>query len=143
MPSYQRSFKWFVPSAKFLSSRLGTDGSYPRFFSLGCKNSVQDNSGKRKTDEETRILKIAIIGTPNSGKSTLINQIAGRNVSATIIVQMKRIKYDFQSLLLQIFAVSRKVHTTRCCAKAVLTKANAQIVFLDTPGLVSLAESTK
>ena len=44
---------------------------------------------------------------------------------------------------MQVFAVSRKVHTTRCSARAVLINDSTQVVFLDTPGLVSLTESEK
>lgn len=31
---------------------------------------------------DSRLLKIAIIGVPNSGKSTLINKLTGRKVSS-------------------------------------------------------------
>jgi len=34
-----------------------------------------------KQDEESRLLKIAIIGVPNVGKSTIINQLVGRKVN--------------------------------------------------------------
>lgn len=40
-------------------------------------------------------------------------------------------------------ATSPKVHTTRSRARAVLTEADAQIVFLDTPGIVHLKEKQK
>uniref|UniRef100_A0A1B6LPZ9 GTPase Era, mitochondrial n=1 Tax=Graphocephala atropunctata TaxID=36148 RepID=A0A1B6LPZ9_9HEMI len=69
----------------------------------------------------TKILRIAIIGTPNSGKSTFINQIVGRRV----------------------FAISSKVHTTRARARAVINLDDTQVVFLDTPGLVTETESQK
>uniref|UniRef100_A0A1B6EQ39 GTPase Era, mitochondrial n=1 Tax=Cuerna arida TaxID=1464854 RepID=A0A1B6EQ39_9HEMI len=69
----------------------------------------------------TKILKIAIIGTPNSGKSTFINQIVGRRV----------------------FAISSKVHTTRARARAVINLDDTQVVFLDTPGVVTQTESQK
>lgn len=40
-------------------------------------NVAEDNCN----EENTRILKVAIIGVPNVGKSTLLNQILNRNVS--------------------------------------------------------------
>lgn len=72
-------------------------------------------------ESEKRLLKIAIIGAPNAGKSTLINQIVKRKV----------------------FPISKKVHTTRFRARAIYNEDNVQLVFLDTPGLVTISESEK
>ncbi|XP_053131105.1 GTPase Era, mitochondrial isoform X2 [Hemicordylus capensis] len=58
--------------------------------------------------ENSRILRIAIIGAPNAGKSTLSNQLLGRKV----------------------LPVSKKVHTTRCSALGVITKEDTQLVDL-------------
>uniref|UniRef100_A0A3Q3W4L8 GTPase Era, mitochondrial n=1 Tax=Mola mola TaxID=94237 RepID=A0A3Q3W4L8_MOLML len=65
-----------------------------------------------------KVLKVAIIGAPNAGKSTLSNQLLGRKV----------------------FAVSKKVHTTRSRALGVLTEDDTQIILLDTPGLTTLTK---
>ncbi|XP_059829663.1 GTPase Era, mitochondrial isoform X3 [Hypanus sabinus] len=62
-----------------------------------------------------QVLRVAIIGAPNAGKSTLSNQLLRRKV----------------------FPVSSKVHTTRCQAQGVITEGETQIVLLDTPGLIS------
>ena len=56
---------------------------------------------------------VAILGAPNAGKSTLINALIGEKVSI----------------------VTRKAQTTRSTVRGVLTRGEAQIVFVDTPGL--------
>jgi GTPase len=61
----------------------------------------------------TRCGFVAIIGAPNAGKSTLINALIGEKVSI----------------------VTRKAQTTRSTVRGVLTRGEAQIVFVDTPGL--------
>src|SRR3989344_5547387 len=56
---------------------------------------------------------VAIIGRPNSGKSTLLNNILGHKVSIT----------------------SPKPQTTRSPVEAVFNDERGQIVFIDTPGI--------
>ncbi len=62
---------------------------------------------------ETRAGFVARIGSPNVGKSTLINVLGGEKVTI----------------------VTRKAQTTRSTVRGVVTDGDAQIVFVDTPGL--------
>jgi len=56
---------------------------------------------------------VAVVGRPNVGKSTLLNALIGHKVAI----------------------VSNKPQTTRNTIQCVLTRDDAQIVFLDTPGI--------
>ena len=65
------------------------------------------------TDEGGRCGFIALIGAPNAGKSTLINALVGTKVTI----------------------VSHKVQTTRTLLRGIAIEGNAQLVFIDTPGI--------
>ncbi|CAD0198227.1 unnamed protein product [Chrysodeixis includens] len=68
-----------------------------------------------------KVVNVAIIGAPNSGKSTLINKVTER----------------------KICAASNKVHTTTKLVRAMTYQNDTQIIFLDTPGVVSEREQKK
>ena len=65
------------------------------------------------TPAHTRTAFIAVIGAPNTGKSTLINRAVGTKVSI----------------------VSPKVQTTRTRIIGILMAGDSQLVFIDTPGI--------
>jgi GTP-binding protein Era len=61
----------------------------------------------------TRSGFVAIIGRPNVGKSTLLNQVIGTKVSIT----------------------SPSPNTTRAAVRGILTEDEVQVIFVDTPGI--------
>lgn len=65
------------------------------------------------TPANTQCGYVAIVGAPNAGKSTLLNQMVGAKVSI----------------------VSKKVQTTRARITAIGMEGQAQIIYLDTPGI--------
>ncbi|WP_455482384.1 GTPase Era [Bartonella sp. B35(2025)] len=62
---------------------------------------------------KTRSGFVALIGMPNAGKSTLVNQLVGAKVSI----------------------VTHKVQTTRTLIRGIVIHDNTQIVLIDTPGV--------
>ena len=62
---------------------------------------------------QTRFGFAALIGAPNAGKSTLVNQLVGAKISI----------------------VSHKVQTTRARIRAIMVHGDAQVVLVDTPGI--------
>jgi GTPase len=67
----------------------------------------------QRPSDATRCGFVAVIGAPNVGKSTLVNALVGGKVTI----------------------VSPKVQTTRRLVRGIALEGNAQLIFIDTPGL--------
>ena len=64
-------------------------------------------------NEQTRAGFVALLGAPNAGKSTLMNQVVGQKISI----------------------VTPKVQTTRSRVRGIVMHGESQIIFVDTPGI--------
>lgn len=81
-----------------------------------AKNDMSDDVSDEGTGVDaaaTRSGFIALLGAPNAGKSTLVNQMVGAKVSI----------------------VSHKVQTTRAIIRGIAIHDQTQMVFIDTPGI--------
>jgi GTP-binding protein Era len=68
--------------------------------------------GDGRMAEDFRSGFVAVVGRPNVGKSTLVNELVGNKVSIT----------------------SNKPQTTRSAIRGILDQPTVQVVFIDTPG---------
>ena len=74
---------------------------------------MSDETHETHSEQETRCGFAALVGAPNAGKSTLLNQLVGAKVSI----------------------VSRKAQTTRALVRGIAIDGTAQIILVDTPGI--------
>src|SRR5690625_697902 len=76
-------------------------------------NLYKRHDRRNLMEEQFRSGFVSVIGRPNVGKSTLINQIVGEKVSI----------------------VTNKIQTTRQSIQGILTTAEMQLIMIDTPGV--------
>lgn len=89
--------------------------------SLNTETDRGKHDSKNQELAQTKLLKVAVIGEANSGKSTLTNCLIGEKICAVTAVP----------------------HTTRRQTIGVFTVGDSQIVLLDTPGIVNLPEARR
>src|SRR5262245_14036920 len=94
------------------SARRGTDQARRR---TGRRRADAPAAGclEGMNNMATRCGFVAVLGAPNSGKSTLVNTAVGQKVSI----------------------VTQKVQTTRMPVRGIAMRGDAQLIFVDTPGI--------
>lgn len=86
------------------------------FSHFSTRKTTEDNRSSK-----TKLVKVAFIGEPNSGKSTLTNRLVGQ----------------------KICAVTDIPHTTRQQTCGAFIQGDTQVVVLDTPGVVTYTEGRR
>lgn len=115
----QRNSRFVSDNNPNVETDRSTDG---RNTDRSITNEHDSNSNSNSQDSlQKRLLKVAIIGEANSGKSTLTNCLIGE----------------------KICAVTSVPHTTRRQTTGVFTMGDSQIVLLDTPGIVNVPEARR
>ncbi|ALC41055.1 CG7488 [Drosophila busckii] len=118
-------FYWLTSSLKLLNSnKLRSVRSLSASTQINGEKALSTEPPPdtvNNEDAQQKTLHIAVIGVPNVGKSTFINNVVNHRVCPT----------------------SAKVHTTRKATTGVLTTGQTQLVFYDTPGLVTQSEIRK
>lgn len=79
---------------------------------LAMENYYENDIGIPSAKQQKTIF-VTIIGAPNAGKSTLLNQLIGQKIAIT----------------------THKAQTTRIPVRGVINHGNSQIIFTDTPGI--------
>lgn len=105
------------------SARASYQDKFQTLLNPANHADILDNQqiGRNPAPQNAKCLKVSVVGIPNAGKSTLVNQLIGSNICP----------------------YSEKVHTTRENALGILTKDSTQIVFEDTPGIITEDEKIK
>ena len=119
--------KWHLQTSKTLCTSISLKKSRETFEQFTIQPEYQSDpklnpsqhqklldAPNFQQSQHQKFLQVCILGIPNAGKSTLINQLVGGNACPH----------------------SKKHHTTRSASHAVISQYDTQIVFSDTPGVV-------
>jgi ribosome biogenesis GTPase A len=127
--------RWKQPPKNITEERLAGRREFEAFKTSSATNDDDDDIHLNPLSHQERLyapqnpssqenkqsIRVCVLGVPNAGKSTLVNQLVHANVCAH----------------------SHKTHTTRKSSRAILTKEDVQVVFSDTPGIVKPGDIKK